>query len=338
LAILSLNIKSFGRSAGSRGSRATSAAAYRAGERIHDERTGATYNHSARQDVLHKELVLPASAAALGAEMSWARDRATLWNAAEHAEVRSNARVAREYMVALPHELDAAQRRDLARAFAHEIADRYHNAVDLVIHAPRGDTPNFHAHLLTTTREVSPAGLGPKTAIELSETQRRARGLLPTVEELRHIRERWATLTNGALEAAHVPARVSHLSLQAQGLDREPGVHLPTVAWHIEQSGRRSTVAERIRAAHQAKLERARAVRLEGQRALAAPGDSASDRAPMLTLEEVRARARERWLTHREQQRVAAPESALERNQSPDETATPNAATAHAQPDDDLGL
>jgi hypothetical protein len=56
MAVYFLNIKSFGRAGNSS---AVSAAAYRAGERIHDERTGKTYDHSERQDVMHKEIVLP---------------------------------------------------------------------------------------------------------------------------------------------------------------------------------------------------------------------------------------------------------------------------------------
>ena len=59
MAIFVLKMKTFSRSGGKSGKRATSAAAYRSGERIHDQRTGATYDHRRRQDVLHKEIVLP---------------------------------------------------------------------------------------------------------------------------------------------------------------------------------------------------------------------------------------------------------------------------------------
>ena len=54
MAIYYLNMKTFGRGGGSS---AVNAAAYRSGERIRDERTGRTYDHSARQDVMHKEIV-----------------------------------------------------------------------------------------------------------------------------------------------------------------------------------------------------------------------------------------------------------------------------------------
>ena len=48
-----LHVKVFSRG---KGSRVTRAAAYRAGERIRDERTSEVYNYSDRQDVLHKEI------------------------------------------------------------------------------------------------------------------------------------------------------------------------------------------------------------------------------------------------------------------------------------------
>ena len=53
---------------------ATGAAAYRAGERLRDERTGELYNYSRRQDVLHKEIVLPSLVA--GNAPGWSLDSA----------------------------------------------------------------------------------------------------------------------------------------------------------------------------------------------------------------------------------------------------------------------
>src|SRR3546814_2131184 len=78
----------------------------------------------------------------------------SLWNAAEQAETRKNSTVAREYEIALPAELSAKARRDLALGLAREISERHGVAVDMAIHAPgrEGDHRNHHAHLLTTTR------------------------------------------------------------------------------------------------------------------------------------------------------------------------------------------
>ena len=125
----SLQTKTFGRAGGSS---AASAAAYRAGERIRDERTGKIYDHSERQDVMHKEIVLPSRFT--DEDMAWARDRGSLWNAAEGAETRKNARVARGYLVALPVELSPPQRLELVRAFSQELSDRYGFAIDLQNH------------------------------------------------------------------------------------------------------------------------------------------------------------------------------------------------------------
>ncbi|MHB8815681.1 MAG: MobQ family relaxase [Steroidobacteraceae bacterium] len=246
MAMFRLDIRPVARSAGRT---ATAAAAYRAGERMRDERTGVLYNHSRREDVLHKEIFLPSKLDRPDAGMEWARDRSRLWNTAEKAEHQSNSRVAREYQVALPPELSAERRVALARTFSREIADRYNIAVDLAIHAPRpdGDPRNFHAHLLATTREVTPEGMGPKTGIDMAGGVRSELGLPPSRQEFRTLRARWAELTNEALKEANIEARVDHRSLEAQGIDREPTPQLPRAAIAIERRGGRSELAERIR-------------------------------------------------------------------------------------------
>ena len=249
MAMFRLDIKPVARGTGRS---ATSAAAYRAGEQIRDERTGALYNHSKRNDVLHKEIFLPSRLDQAGGGMEWARDRSTLWNAAEKAEMRSDSRVAREYLISLPPELSAEQRVALARAFSREIADRYKVAVDLAIHAPRpdGDPRNFHAHLLATTREVTAEGLGPKTGLDRNGGVRSELGLPTSRQEFANLRARWAELTNDALREANIDARVDHRSLEAQGIDREPQPHLPWAAIKAERRGERSELAERIRERH----------------------------------------------------------------------------------------
>jgi hypothetical protein len=254
MAIYFLNLKTLGRA---NGSSAVSAAAYRAGERIKDERTGRTYDHSGRRDVLHKEIMLPNQFAA--EKMAWAKDRSNLWNSAEGSERRGDARTAREYLVALPPELSPQARIDLVKGFSRELVERYGFALDIAIHAPRiypgSDPRNFHAHLLATTREVTPTGLGAKTSLEWSDTKRREIGLGRAVGELLYVRERWATAANAALEQEHVNARIDHRTLKAQGIDREPKPHIPHAAFEMERRGYRSVVAERIRADYQARVE-----------------------------------------------------------------------------------
>jgi ATP-dependent exoDNAse (exonuclease V) alpha subunit len=316
MAVYFLNLKTFGRSGGSS---AVSAAAYRSGERIHDERSGKTYDHSDRQDVMHKEILVPTRFS--DSDMGWAKDRAHLWNAAENAESRKNARVAREYLVALPAELDPEQRLNLVRGFSQELTDRYQFALDLTVHAPRdfpgSDPRNFHAHLLATTREATPAGLAAKTTLELNDSRRRDLGLEPVVHELLFVRERWAGVTNEALREAGIDARVDHRSLAAQGIDREPYPYIPRAAYEMERHGYRSGQAERLRSEYrervQSRMERDAAAgrhsieSRQGQQSSTAsvPSDEAArtQAEPVVrqrqSLEEIRREARENWLKRR---------------------------------------
>ncbi len=286
-----MQVTAVGRSAGRT---AIGAAAYRAGERLRDERSGTLYNYADRQDVLHSEIVLPSRFT--GSQADWARDRATLWNTAEHAEIRRDARVAREYMLALPHELSAAQRVALTRTLSKELADRYGVAIDAALHAPRahGDPRNYHVHLLATTREVTATGLGAKTGLDLNETRRYELGLGRSSEEFLALRERSATLINDALQAADLVARVDHRSLAAQGIDREPRARLPWGAYLAEKRGLHSAIAERVREKYRARLE-SRAQRLARAPALA-PAPVAAAGPKESSLGDIRRSARESWL------------------------------------------
>jgi ATP-dependent exoDNAse (exonuclease V) alpha subunit len=326
------------------GRRATAAAAYRSGERVRDERTGELFNYSRRRDVLHTEIFLPSQFD--GVPVAWARSRERLWNTAEHAEKRHNARVAREYQLALPAELDGVRRVALARAFAREIAERYKVAVDLAVHEPRpdGDPRNFHAHLLTTTREVTPAGLGAKVGLDMSLRERLRRALPDHRQEFVNVRERWATLTNQALRDANVDARIDHRSLAAQGIDREPSPAIPLMHLKMEQRGVSSGLAERLRADYRERVAR----RLERVAApdrsvvpaaeQAAPSAQAVVSAETRDVQEVRRRAREAWLQlrSREHSRVAPQSSEQAKGSEREAPELDTAASRSAQ--DDLAL
>ena len=264
MAIFHMQIKTVTRA---QGRNALASAAYRAGESIRDERTGVVYDHRKRQDVLHKEILLPSRLeGAAGVGMDWARDRSSLWHAAERSERQRNSRVAREYMVALPAELSGGEQVALARAFSREIADRYHVAVDLAVHAPRpyGDPRNFHAHLLTTTREVTPEGLGAKTGLDMQGTVRAELGLPPSRQQFKALRERWAELANEALQHAQVPERIDHRSLAERGIDREPRPNLPVAAVAALRRGERSELAERLFERYHERLARRQAAQEPG--------------------------------------------------------------------------
>lgn len=210
MASFHLSIKTVSRSTGRS---AVAAAAYRQAELLADERTGIEHDYTRKQGVEDGFVIVPE-----GAE--WALDRGALWNAAELAEKRKDAKTAREYELALPVELDALGRRELAENFAREISARYGVVVDVAIHAPHrdGDQRNYHAHMLTTTRQVTPEGMGAKTRqLDVRDT---------AALEVEALRARWADLSNAALMEIGSPARVDHRSLKRQGIERAPEQHM----------------------------------------------------------------------------------------------------------------
>jgi ATP-dependent exoDNAse (exonuclease V) alpha subunit len=132
---------------------------------LSDARQGLRFDYSPRQrsqSILHSEIMTPAAAPA------WAGDRERLWNEVERAEDKSTrrneAKTAREFLLALPHELTHEQRVEITRYFARFLVDRYGMVVDFSIHRPDkdGDQRNFHAHVLTTTRSLGAEGFGGK--------------------------------------------------------------------------------------------------------------------------------------------------------------------------------
>ena len=245
MATYHLSVKTISRAAGRS---ATAAAAYRAGALIADERTGDIHDYTRKAGVMHAELVLPVPAAGVASTAAphpaWAADRAALWNAAEAAENRKNSTVAREFEIALPAELTAAQRQALAMAFASELVAKHGFVADVAIHAPgkEGDHRNHHAHILCSTRRLSADGFTEKTR----ELDDRKSG----IAEVHYWRERWAVLQNQALEQAGQGARVTHLAHSpeqiAAGL--EPTRHLGPDSTEMERRGIETRAGDHNRA------------------------------------------------------------------------------------------
>ena len=237
-AMFHLSVKPISRSTGRT---ATAAAAYRSGSLIVDERTGELHDYTRKRDVVQEGsgIVLPPGAPA------WAEDRAALWNAAEAAEKRKDARVARDYEVAIPKELTREQGIALVRDFAAGLAERYGVAVDYNVH--RDDLrkwdgtdkgwQGYHAHVLTSTRKLGRDGFGEKTEIELSDSKRKSLGLGDGASEIERVREMWEVAANRHLEQAHQSQRIDRRSLKDQGIDREPTVHLGPGVTALEREG-----------------------------------------------------------------------------------------------------
>jgi ATP-dependent exoDNAse (exonuclease V) alpha subunit len=254
LAIYHLHVQAISRAGGRS---ATSAAAYRAGEVIVEERTGEVHDYTRKRGVLHAEILAPAGAP------EWVFNRADLWNKVENSEKRKDAQVCRELNIALPHELSSRQRLDLIHTYVKRNFVQHGMVADVCLHAPgRGeDSQNFHAHIMLTMRPIEADGFGKK-AREWN-----------SIGMLESWRANWAKAANEALEKAGHDARIDHRSNVARGLDDVPGQHHGPAVSGILRRGEDSEVAQR-QAAERATRERAQ---LEAQLAIVSAQATTAD-------------------------------------------------------------
>jgi MobA/MobL family len=167
-----------------KGHSAVSGAAYRAGEKLLDQRTGLTHNYSRREDVLYSAILAPKNAP------EWTQDRGELWNYVEEFENAKNSRLAKDIDASLPWQLDEKHREYMVRDFAYDLT-RKGFILDANIHAPHahGDQKNIHVHMMITTRHIDGDDFADKKDRELDK-----------VKTLEHWRERWAEIGAKQLE------------------------------------------------------------------------------------------------------------------------------------------
>jgi Ti-type conjugative transfer relaxase TraA len=252
MAIYHCSMKPIARSSGRS---AVAAVAYRTATLMLNERDGLMHDFTRKHGVEHIEIVLPENVKA-----DWALDRSALWNAVEHTEKRRDARVAREFEIALPHELSSEQRVALTRAFARDLANRYGAAVDFAIHRPQGDSDvrNWHAHVMMTTRTVGPDRLGEKTLIE-RENKWLLNNDRPTSHmQLKEIRQAWEHQANRHLALAGLEMQIDHRSHIERGLEIEPTEHMGV---HASQMDRRGVEVARTRIDEKAARRNAELIR-----------------------------------------------------------------------------
>lgn len=203
----------------SAGRSAVAAAAYRSGERLHDDRYGQTHDYT-KKAVAERAIAAPEHAPA------WVKNRQQLWNAVEQAEKRKDAQLCREINVALPRELNPKHQRELLSQFVTKEFVKRGMIADIAIH--RDNPHNPHAHIMLTMREITPTGFGNKVR-EWNDK-----------ELLENWREQWARETNRALERAQVQERVDHRSYADQGKEIQPTIHLGHRAHAMEKRGIRT--------------------------------------------------------------------------------------------------
>ncbi|EHM7893233.1 MobA/MobL family protein, partial [Salmonella enterica subsp. enterica serovar Virchow] len=118
-------------------------------------------------------------------------------------ETRGNSRTAKEFKITLPTELSNEQNIALMKDFLlNHFVDKG-IICDFVLHNDKGNK-NPHAHVMITTREITPNGFGKKVR-EWDEEK-----------TLHEWRKQWAKVQNQHLKNAGLKSRVSHRTLEEQ--------------------------------------------------------------------------------------------------------------------------
>jgi len=193
------------------------AAAYRSGQDLGGEGDEITHDYTRKGGVVHKEIILPDNAP------QEFKDRQTLWRAVEAKERRRDARLARKIEVALQIEFDLEEQKALLREYIKENFVDKGMIADVSLHN-KGDG-NPHAHIMLTTRHVTPDGFGGKNRDWDKDI------------ELVKWRENWANINNRKFEEKGLDERIDHRTLKTQGIDRESTIHLRYEATALERKG-----------------------------------------------------------------------------------------------------
>jgi hypothetical protein len=188
-----------------KGHSAVAAAAYRTGTKIQDERMGKTHNYSSRQKGIIETVILRPENSP-----EWTANTATLWNRVEQSENRKDARLAREFILALPKELSARENFQLTVEWVQAELVSKGMVVEVSLHNSK-DGNNPHAHVQCTLRTIEGDKFSAKKPREWND-----------VAVLMDWRKSWEVTVNAALEKAGCSERVDCRSLKDQGIDRIP--------------------------------------------------------------------------------------------------------------------
>ena len=147
MAIYHLEAKVVSRGAGRS---AVDASAYLSCSRLYNDYDGIQHDYTKKQGLVWQEVFLPAMA-----PPEW-KDREQLWNAVEEVETSKDSRLAREFVVALPIELNRENQIELLQEFIREQFVSDGMCADAAIHDTDGHNP--HAHILLTVRPLDERG------------------------------------------------------------------------------------------------------------------------------------------------------------------------------------
>ena len=218
---------------------------YITGRRLDDRYNIKTY-YRQRNDVLYCRIFQPANAPLDFYDLQQLCDKI------DDAETRYNARTAREFKGSLPNELPLGEHIRIVEEFIRDNFIQYDLCAIAAIHEGKNiDDParnNPHVHIIVSTRTVSPDGFSKLKDRE--HDKRKYIGIW---------REQWALIQNRAYERNRLDIRVSHESLEVQGVrDREPIPYLNRIDFQKEQRGEHTRAGDRKREAEARNRERAR--------------------------------------------------------------------------------
>ena len=154
-----------------------SAAAYRSGDTLHDDRNGRSYTYK-KPEAVYSEIMLPDYADAQY------KDRQTLWNTVQDISTSVNAKYAVDIDVALSNDWTTDQCIDAVKEFCKQYTDNGY-IVDFALHLKEG---NYHAHILIANRKIDKkTGTFAKTngrkVVYANDYQRDQDGNLPVDEK-----------------------------------------------------------------------------------------------------------------------------------------------------------
>ena len=227
MAIYHFSVKNISRA---QGRSAVACAAYRSGEKLIDERQGKEQDYTKKTGVELTRIYAPIGT---NAELL---DRGQLWNAVEKTERRKDANLAREFEIALPQELNKAEREKLVDELCNKIVERHNVIVDAAIHAPHTDSGsderNYHAHIMFTGRQID------LETGDFAAKKNRDFNKENSSETVQKWREDFADMTNAHLmRAGHLFSSVDHRSYAAQGLDKEATAHEGSAVTKLRRLG-----------------------------------------------------------------------------------------------------
>ena len=205
---------------------------YISGEKIHDSYSGKNHHHR-RTDLVQCKVYYPPDAPKELADIQYLCDELN------KAEKRKDARTGRLFICSLPNELAPGEWARIVEEFIEENFTAKNLCAVAAIHRGKLSSKqlsNPHVHIIVSTRTVGPDGFNPKKDREHDKRS-----------YIEIWRRSWADVQNRAYERYGMKVRVSHLSYEVQGIDKESLIHLHIADWKKEMRGQRTDAGDRRR-------------------------------------------------------------------------------------------